>query len=584
MHKIKKKFTVQKVLLAFCIAFLSTFCLMSAVDHIIAYAADGNGYDINHPGDLNKHNGEGYPSSSKTGWLAYLYKYEEGSTPYGAKIIKTGNLSGSMSVTSVFGVAPSGVTGNTFNIDPPWTSNQTPNGTKVKNGLISEDCSYYWAHIVEGLWGKSVLDKVNEEPDKYYLVLEVVMCHAVTPGTGGGSNLQTATVHNWAQIDMANGKPELGDGRTGWCDNAVAPDSAFLYSDWPGLPASPTVHATSKYSDGGRIPSALVGDSGLGYGMIAVRLKDDAIHTYWEPNGSPGQEEPAIPNKTGIYNMVKVYYTKYMKNGVIEREEQDGSPYVEPNCVPTISVDDEPNEYHLEHWSTNTDLNTSIGYADVRSMHGPQSGDGAKIVKLSKEERNEKTVYVVLVRIKDEQEPEDYNYLMTQSMLTRTVWLNYPDNKYAMELLKDHDFTWKSPAHSTECDGGHTCNNHTKSVSDGNGGTTDVPDPQSGHCTIPKWKEHKIKLSLYNDKKYDFPKIIATREDLEGVEVEDISDGTDTKRWEPMGTPEETWGWDERQDDEMTAESEYQTSSMCDWDYICVLMRGADKLTVAKKP
>lgn len=230
MHKIKKKLTIQSVLLAFGIAFLSSFCLMSAYDKIVAYGADGNGDDIRHPGDLKNHNGEGYPSSSKTGWLAYLYKYEEGSTPFGAVLIPTGNLGGSNQVKSVFGVAPSGK--KSFKIDPPWTSNQSPNGSKVKNGLITEGSPYYWETLVKNVWNDATLKKVQEEPDKYYLVLEVVMCHAITPGKGGGSGVTTATVHNWAQIDMANGKPPRGDGKTGWCDNAVAPDSAYLDRDW----------------------------------------------------------------------------------------------------------------------------------------------------------------------------------------------------------------------------------------------------------------------------------------------------------------------------------------------------------------
>ena len=232
MHKIKKKLTIQSVLLAFGIAFLSSFCLMSAYDKIVAYGADGNGEDIRHPGDLKNHNGEGYPSSSKTGWLIYLYKYTDGSTPYTPILVPTGNLSGNAQLKTVFGVGCGGKKSNSFGIDPPWTSNQSPNGSKVKNNLITEGSSYHWAKVVENLWGKSVVDKVNEEPEKYYLVLEVVMCHAITPGKGGGSGVTTATVHNWAQIDMANGKPPRGDGKTGWCDNAVAPDSAYLDRDW----------------------------------------------------------------------------------------------------------------------------------------------------------------------------------------------------------------------------------------------------------------------------------------------------------------------------------------------------------------
>ncbi|MBR4574386.1 MAG: hypothetical protein IKO16_05710 [Lachnospiraceae bacterium] len=270
MHKIKKKLTIKSVLLAFGIAFISTFCLVSAVDNIKAYADESIGIGIQHPGDLKKHQNEGYPSSSKTGWLIYLYKYKEGTTPYAPILVPTGNLSGNAQLSTVFGVGCGGKKSNSFNIERPFTPNHTPNGTKVKNNIVQEDCSYYWARIVENCWGKSVLDKVKEEPDKYYLVLEVVTCHAINPGPGQSGSQTIATVHNWAQINAAAGKPPRGDGKTGWCDNAVAPDSAFLDKQWEGLPAPPTEHATSKYSDGGRLESTKVGAKNLGYGMVAV--------------------------------------------------------------------------------------------------------------------------------------------------------------------------------------------------------------------------------------------------------------------------------------------------------------------------
>lgn len=579
MHVIRKYFTLQKFLFIFCITLISSFCLFTAVNFITAYAEEGidaNGDSISHLGELNKHNGEGYPSSSKTGWIIYLYDYKSGERPYGASLVLTGKLAGDNKVTSVFGDTPSGY--SEINMPRPFIEGGAAQGLKVKNGLVTKGSSYYWERLVKKCFGESALQKVKEEPDKYYLVLEVVTSHALTPGSGGGKNVYTATVHNWAKLHKHEGKT---DGAIGWCDNAVAPDSASLDKDWEGLPKVPKVHSTDKQSASGRLPDSLVGDKNLGYGMIAIRIKDDSIHTYFKEHGSPGQEEKAQPNKIGKYNMVKVYYTKYMKNGVLKEEKQDGHPYVEPNCVPTISVDDEPNEYHLEHWSSNTDFNPSVDYKTVRSMHGPQSGDGAKIVKLSLEERKEKTVYVVLVRIKDEKEEKDYNYLMTQSMITRTIWFNYPDNKKGMTMMSDDSFTWSSPAHPDKCEG-HSHTHKTGSHLDSEGHRVDDYTTFSGACTEPKWKEHQIKFSLYNDLKDGSPDIVANREDLKGVEVQDKKGGTETKRWEPLGTPEKTWGWDVRKDDEMTTESKYNTAEKYRWDYICVIMRGDDKLTVAK--
>ncbi len=559
-------------------AFLLFLGIMASIKpSLTAYATEqpitseeGNGSGTEHPGELNEHDNEGYPSTAKTGWLVYL-RTTDGQTPFAPTLVPTGSLSGTMALTTKFGDACTAI--KNILIDRPFTTTGSPQGELVKDTLLTEGSPYYWTKVIKALWGLDVLETVKEQPSKYYLCLEVVTCHSVNPGPSYGT-IYTATVTTWPSLHTSEG---MDDGKIGWCDNSVAPDSGYLVTQWPGLPAPPTEHALSKYY--GRLSDSLVGDKNLGYGMIAIRLKDDCIHTYDSKYGSPGKEEDAQPNKIGHYNMVKVYYTKYMKNGSLLREEQDGSPYVELNCVPQISIDEEPNEWHLEHWSSNSDLNTSIDYKSVRSMNGPQHGEGAKIITLSPE-RNEKTVYVVLVRIKNEGEEEtDYNYLMTQSMISRAVWFSFPDNKLDMAMIYENEFTWKSPAHPEECEG-HSCE-HTKEEEytdeTGQTKTREVDDTQEGNCTEPKWEEHKINFSLYNTKKTNFPSIVATRSDFEGVEIE-MDKPNAQKRYEPK----DNWGRTERPDDEMLVESIYETTAKKPWDYICVLMRGADKLTVAQ--
>lgn len=262
--------------------------------------------------------------------------------------------------------------------------------------------------------------------------------------------------------------------------NKVAPHDEKIETSEAGFVAYTGGGGDTKLSDA-EVQS-------YGVAMLIIHCKgNNAIHTYWSANGSPGKPEPAAPNKIGTYNIVKAYYTKYMKNGSLDHEEADGT-YVEPNCIPSISVDDEPDEYHLEYWVTGSDYVPSSKYSDILVRTGPQSGKGASLIKLSTE-RNEKTVYVVLVRIKNDVPPEqDYNYLMTQSMVTRTIWLDHPDNKLDMEMLYDHEFTWNSPAHPEECPG-HSCE-HTKEEEyedeeTGETKTREVDDTQEGHCTEP---------------------------------------------------------------------------------------------------
>ena len=569
MHIIRKYFTLQKFLFIFCITLISSFCLLSAVNFLTAYA-NVNESDENHDRESRKVGGG--PSMYKTAWLCYFVT-EDGKNVSDVVLCNTNKaLQGKHGLSTRIGEIIPTREVKLCPWEPKYPFNESGGSMcgQVKAWFLSNEESN--AHrVITDLWGEDKWQKAIT--NDYKIIIE-----PVEAATIGGDTI-CANDYNWGKYLSAKyGANAMASSVFNRYTNGVFPGCCKFERDQVGLVA---LGYRSGAGIGGRYTNGQMATRTNALGIMLIELKNNNIHTYFKEHGSPGQEEKAQPNKIGKYNMVKVYYTKYMKNGVLKEEKQDGSPYVEPNCVPSISVDDEPNEYHLEHWSSNTDFNPSVDYKTVRSMHGPQSGNGAKIVKLSLEERNEKTVYVVLVRIKDEKETKDYNYLMTQSMITRTIWFNYPDNKKGMTMMSDDSFTWSSPAHPDKC-AGHEHTHKTGSHIDSEGHRVDDYTTFSGACTEPKWKEHTIKFSLYNDLKKDSPDIVANRENLKGVEVQDKKGGTETKRWEPLGTPEKTWGWDTRQDDEMTAASKYNTAEKYPWDYICVIMRGDDKLTVAK--
>jgi hypothetical protein len=542
---------------------------LSAVNFITAYA-NVNESDENHDRESRKVGGG--PSMYKTAWLCYLVT-EDGTNVSDVVLCNTNKaLQGDKYLSTRIGeITPSRELGIcTWKPKYPFNESGGSMCGQVKAWFLSNEENN--AHrLIADLWGEDKWQKAIT--NDYKIIIE-----PVEMATIGGETI-CANDYNWGKYLSAKyGANAMASSVFNRYTNGVFPGCCKFERDQVGIVA---LGYRSGAGIGGRYTNGQMATRTNALGIMLIELKNNNIHTYFKEHGSPGQEEKAQPNKIGKYNMVKVYYTKYMKNGVLKEEKQDGHPYVEPNCVPTISVDDEPNEYHLEHWSSNTDFNPSVDYKTVRSMHGPQSGNGAKIVKLSLEERKEKTVYVVLVRIKDEKEEKDYNYLMTQSMITRTIWFNYPDNKKGMTMMSDDSFTWSSPAHPDKCEG-HSHTHKTGSHLDSEGHRVDDYTTFSGACTEPKWKEHQIKFSLYNDLKDGSPDIVANREDLKGVEVQDKKGGTETKRWEPLGTPEKTWGWDVRKDDEMTTESKYNTAEKYRWDYICVIMRGDDKLTVAK--
>lgn len=381
-----------------------------------------------------------------------------------------------------------------------------------------------------------------------------------------------------------------------WVQKA-APDSEKIFKGDIGERAGYVAdYSPAPFQDGQLTPA----NNGLA--MFVISCKEDLIHTYWAANGSPGDPEPASPNKIGKYNIYKIYHTKKYKNGVmIEDTFNDGTFHTE-QCIPDISVDDEPDEYHLEYWSSDTGTGDPSSSTEVLAKHGPQNGTGPKVITLSKQDRNEQSVYVVLVKEENEEEEEDYNWLLTQSMITRTVWENYPDHQLGMELIKDHEFEFKSTAHGKPA---YTCGPHYHDPGCQTRGTApNTTDYCPGHTTtlVPGgtnandtyiYTDLNIKFSIYNNLKAAYPDIHATKE-LDDW-AREFYHGEEyvgqPKRWEPTNSP---MAWsrecfefkrdpsEEVMDHAFVPDSYASKSQKWEWEYVCILMRGKDKLTVAE--
>lgn len=460
-----------------------------------------------------------------------------------------------------------------------------------KDGLISEK-EY-----------KNTLKQLNSPAGQevakgtYRLIVKAVQKEADRRGGNGcvlhGSPV-TGTVPNLIKYKQSLG---LTKTRLDSWTNKGAPDAEKILPGGPGERAGYTaITATGPHSDG----TLTAPTNGLA--MFVIYCKEDLIHTYWAANGSPGDPEPAQPNKIGKYNIYKIYHTKKYKNGVmIEDTFNDGTFHTE-QCIPDISVDDEPDEYHLEYWSSDTGTGDPSSSTEVLAKHGPQNGTGPKVITLSKQDRNEQSVYVVLVKEENEEEEEDYNWLLTQSMITRTVWENYPDHQLGMELIKDHEFEFKSTAHGKPA---YTCGPHYHDPGCQTRGTApNTTDYCPGHTTtlVPGgtnaddtyiYTDLNIKFSIYNNLKAAYPDIHATKE-LDDW-AREFYHGEEyvgqPKRWEPTNSP---MAWsrecfefkrdpsEEVMDHAFVPDSYASKSQKWEWEYVCILMRGKDKLTVAE--
>lgn len=109
--------------------------------------------------------------------------------------------------------------------------------------------------------------------------------------------------------------------------NKVAPHSEKIKVNEAGFTA---------YTGSGALSDSEV--QSYGVAMLIIHCKSDAIHTYWEPHGSPGNPEPRIPNKTGTCNIVKGYYKENLTTGA----KQSLGVYYELDVTSNIIVSGEP--------------------------------------------------------------------------------------------------------------------------------------------------------------------------------------------------------------------------------------------------
>lgn len=128
--------------------------------------------------------------------------------------------------------------------------------------------------------------------------------------------------------------------------NKVAPHSEKIKVNEAGFTA---------YTGTGSGPLSDSEVQSYGVAMLIIHCKSDAIHTYWEPHGSPGNPEPRIPGKTGTCNIVKGYYKENLTTGA----KQSLGRFYELDVTSNIIVSGEPN-FELVEWRVTTATSTTV--------------------------------------------------------------------------------------------------------------------------------------------------------------------------------------------------------------------------------
>ena len=395
-----------------------------------AYDPSKLGYDIAGP--------------AKTGWLVYL-------------VDTSGNVASDVAYVNVRTSIPSGYSTSNLKtrvgfkrpqkvfVGAPWGApfdeNQLSRAPQIRE-YLEKPVDYnnrsvaQAAKVVGDYLGPDAYKKFTLEPKKHYLVMDACAYCGIIIGTNNGyaQSLGIATkgqkvlasAYGWGQLERTligygntgmNKFGNIGDGSKGdvsWCTNRALQITCHLYENWPGLPTAPT-----NFDDSEDVCGRLSCDTimSYGYGELAVRgVEQDMIHTYWEPNGSPGDPEPntgtgqqitnddgstSTGDKKGTCNIVKCYYTEERKGDEVTYTD-DTNGYNTLKCVNVVSIDNEPNDYKLEAWAISNTLNKNLKAVTGGSVTWHDNvpspikkGKSETVVTLDENQ----TVYVLLKRV-----------------------------------------------------------------------------------------------------------------------------------------------------------------------------------------
>lgn len=379
-----------------------------------AIVAQYNGtHSDNRGGTSHIVNGVAY---TRTGYLCYLLTKDGspvGLPAYAFQSPGYNGIAGSQwvctsrrghTVSSWYDVAPWGVT--------PWGNGGKPSyEPDIKDWFLDASSGVTNAQqFVKDCWGPAALK--NFESDNYILVLETIMNfqYSVAGGNGGNSGIDADAIYDACvayATDYVRSLPSVAYSEMmkgtkskkeedliariaeGACKRAIAKliaegGNAGSNRTFTSPPLIGTVPNLITYKNGNTVfdsytnkvaphsekikvneagftaytGSGALSDSEVqsyGVAMLIIHCKSDAIHTYWEPHGSPGNPEPRIPGKTGTCNIVKGYYKENLTTGA----KQSLGVYYELDVTSNIIVSGEPN-FELVEWRVTTTTSTTV--------------------------------------------------------------------------------------------------------------------------------------------------------------------------------------------------------------------------------
>lgn len=434
-------------------------------------------------------------------------------------------------------------------VPTPFTSGGDGNGAALKNKLLeitgkdeSNNDIYYASDIITAYFGASTASSFLNSNEDQYLIFEGVYWLTMNNGSHSGETL-VATASGWAKAQEAYGCGEYGSSTFSKYTNNIYPNCMKFEFNQLGLNPCPSGKQTN---------STIMSSAS---GIISVwnnEIREQAQTTYDESKG----DTPAKPadESDGTYTIVKNY--RYSNDG--------GSSYTDAGCfnikniASTIKIENEQS-YKVVGYKISTTESTNINSLTWESsVPGTitQSGTSAKTVTLS---NSEKCLYLLLEKTEGTPEVGDAELEISQASLTKRIRFSEYNSTKA---ISTNVFKWYSDAFTvTSCSGhSYTCDG---CASNEDGGTYCVG--HADYCSNFKFLDDSVTVSLRNEKVNEASNILVQINGWQNV-VKNSAPSSITKYWHTFNRS-------------ITSSS---TLSRYGWDYVSVLWRGEDKLTVAQ--
>ena len=342
-----------------------------------------------------------------------------------------------------------------------------------------------------------------------------------------------------------------------------------------------------------RIGSAReIGSEGIAMASIDITgFQIPPIHTYDESKGTPGNTETPSPDKAtdGDCTIKKLYYTQELaSDGTILTEAKDYHPYTQTSTTAYISIDTESG-YEIEGWktsTTNTTLNTKEQFNSITPTH---KGTSSQEILLD-QDTGEKYLYILYKKTEVNPNPsQPYDFQLQQSQITKRVTFLDGTGPANTSSLFTHNFKWTAPAPTQTSCTSHGGNGHHLNCSkewdeepreaSGTPGTPGYDAGSSGTphthtnscydtpCTSWQWTDNTTSLGITLDT-FTINKAVVSKNDSITYNQPAVNTITTSNKYYKDNTSTRSG-------------TSQNTQSISNFNYITVLFRGQDHLTLA---